>query len=193
MRDVRLCVFGDSLVAGVGDPKGVGWVGRVAARTTGIDELTAYPLGVRGEPTEEIVVRIPVESAARFARGNEARLVIAPGLADALQGIEPVESAVALDFGLASVGAPVLVVGPPPAGDAETNDRLTALDAEYAKVCDRRGVPYVRTFALLVNRRAWHDARAADGVHPNPTGYGMLARVILRGGWQQWLGADVPT
>ena len=28
VRDVRVCVFGDSFVAGVGDPKSLGWVGR---------------------------------------------------------------------------------------------------------------------------------------------------------------------
>lgn len=192
VRDVRICVFGDSLVAGVGDPKGVGWVGRVAERTTGVD-LTAYPLGVRGEATEEVVVRIPVESAARFARGGEARLVIATGLADALQGIDPRQSAIALDFGLASVSVPTLVVGPPPVGDDGTHERLAALDAEYAGACGRRGVPYLGTFAPLANRATWHRARAADGVHPDATGYGMLARTILRGGWLEWLRGEVPT
>lgn len=189
MRDVRLCVFGDSLVAGIGDPKGAGWVGRVAERTTGVD-LTVYALGVRDEPTEEVVVRVPVESAGRFARGEEARLVLATGFADALQEIEPRQSAIALDFVLASVSAPVLVVGPPPLGDAATTARLAELDAEYARTCDRRGVPYVQTFAPLVNRATWHKARAADGLHPNPAGYGMLARTILGGGWQQWISAD---
>ena len=29
----RICVIGDELVAGTGDPKALGWVGRVAART----------------------------------------------------------------------------------------------------------------------------------------------------------------
>ncbi len=29
---VRICVVGDALVSGVGDPKALGWVGRVAAR-----------------------------------------------------------------------------------------------------------------------------------------------------------------
>lgn len=29
----RICVVGDELVAGVGDPKALGWVGRVTART----------------------------------------------------------------------------------------------------------------------------------------------------------------
>lgn len=186
MRDVRVCVFGDSLVAAVGDPKGVGWVGRLTARTPDVD-LTAYALGVRDESTEEVVVRVPVESAARFARGSEHRTVFAPGLTDARLGIDPVESAVALDFGLASAGVPTLAVGPPPVGDAGLRGGIAAIDAVYAKVCERRSVPYISTFSLLANRATWSRARADDGIHPNPTGYAMLTKVIVENGWNEWL------
>ncbi len=30
-------------------------------------------------------------------------------------------------------------------------------------------------------------------MHPDATGYGMLARTILRGGWLEWLRVEVPT
>ena len=54
-RDVGLVFIGASLVAGVGDPKGQGWVSRVVGRTQHPDlELTAYNLGVRGDTSEEI-------------------------------------------------------------------------------------------------------------------------------------------
>jgi acyl-CoA thioesterase I len=186
MRDIRVCVFGDSFAAGVGDPRGVGWVGRLAARAREV-ELTAYPLGVRGESTEEIVVRIPVESAPRFARGDEHRIVIAPGVADAVRRIEPVQCALALDFALASASVPVLIVGPPPVGDAETIERIGALDAVFARTCERRAVQYVATYPRLVGRATWYRARAADGIHPDGPGYGVLASVI-RHGWDDWIG-----
>ncbi|MGY4098205.1 hypothetical protein ACW2Q0_01365 [Nocardia sp. R16R-3T] len=32
-NDLRVCFIGDSFVAGVGDPQGLGWVGRPAAGT----------------------------------------------------------------------------------------------------------------------------------------------------------------
>lgn len=194
MRDVRVCVFGDSFVAGVGDPKALGWVGRVAARTplsTGI-ELTAYPLGVRGESTEEIVVRMPLESAARFARGEEHRVVIAPGVADAIARVQPAHSAAALEFGLASAGVPALVVGPPPVGDEDTHATIAAIDTAYAEVCGRLSVPYVATYPRLADKKPWLTARADDGIHPNQTGYGLLTRVILDGGWYDWLGVEPP-
>ena len=45
-RDVGIVFIGASLVAGVGDPKGQGWVSRVVGRTHHSDlELTAYNLG----------------------------------------------------------------------------------------------------------------------------------------------------
>jgi lysophospholipase L1-like esterase len=194
LRDVRVCFFGDSFTAGVGDPKALGWVGRVAARTppsTGVD-LTAYPLGVRGESTEEIVVRMPLESASRFSRGDEHRVVIAPGIADAARDVNPARSAAALGFGLEAAGVPALVIGPPPVGDDAMRERLDALDAAFANLCTSRNVTYIATLGPLAGREPWHEARADDGMHPDQTGYGLLAYVILNGGWYDWLGATPP-
>lgn len=193
-RDVRVCVFGDSFVAGVGDPKALGWVGRVAARTpssTGI-ALTAYPLGVRGEATEEVVVRMPLECAPRFARGDEHRVVLAPGVADAYRSVPVARSVAALEFGLSSVSVPALVVGPPPVGDAAMVARIGELDAAWAALCESRDVPYIATFGPLTNRTAWSRARDADGIHPDQTGYGLLAYLVLNGGWYSWLGVEAP-
>ena len=42
-RDIGLCFVGDSFTAGYGDPKALGWVGRVVSRTHHPDvEVTAY-------------------------------------------------------------------------------------------------------------------------------------------------------
>ncbi len=192
---MRICIFGDSLVAGVGDQAALGWVGRLAARTPRAPdvELTTYPLGVRGEATEEIVVRIPLESAARFARGDEHRIVISAGLNDAYRGVAPAQSAAALDFGLASIDVPALVVGPPPLGDAALTARLAMVDEAFAAVCARRDVPYIPIYERLLRRPTWRRARAADGIHPDRTGYAMLARMILNSGWLPWLGLPAPT
>jgi acyl-CoA thioesterase-1 len=194
MRDVRVCVFGDALVAGFGDPKALGWVGRITARTpptTGI-ALTTYPLGVRGETIEDIVVRIPLESASRFARGDEHRVVLAPGVIDAERDVPVSRAAAALDFGLAAIGVPSLVVGPPPIGDDALRARVAELDSAYAATSERLGVPYIATFPSLDGRTPWHNARTDDG-HPNQTGYGLLTRVILDGGWYAWLGVEPPS
>ena len=193
MRDVRVCVFGDSLVAGVGDSTGLGWVGRVAARTQHTDiQLTAYPLGVRGESTEEIVVRIPLESAARFARGGEHRIVISAGVGDAQRQIPPARSAAALDFGLGSTTAPTLVVGPPPLGDAAQTARIAMVDEAFAAVCARWDIPYISVYDRLLRRPTWRRATAGDGIHPDRAGYAMLSRIVFDGGWATWLSAAPP-
>ncbi len=193
LRDVRICVFGDSFVAGVGDPKALGWVGRVAARTppsTGV-ALTVYPLGVRGQTTEDIVVRMPLECSPRFARGDEHGVVLAVGVADAFTNFPVARSVATLEFGLQSMQARRLVVGPPPVGPAETA-RIAELDDAYASLCRRIDVPYISTYRALVERRPWSAQNFADGLHPAQAGYGMLADVVLTGGWYEWLGVQRP-
>lgn len=194
LRDVRVCVFGDSLVAGVGDPKALGWVGRVAARTpssTGV-ALTVYPLGVRGQLTEEVVVRIPLESSSRFARGDEHGVVLSVGVADTMAGLPPAQSAAALEFGLQSTSARRLVVGPPPVGPAALRERIAELDDTFAVVSGRLGVPYVSTYQALLFRRSWNEQEFAEDVHPGQAGYGMLASTVLHGGWYEWLEVPAP-
>jgi lysophospholipase L1-like esterase len=194
MRDVRVCVFGDSFVAGVGDPKALGWVGRVTARTppsTGID-LTTYQLGVRRQTTEEVVLRIPMECAPRFTHGDEHRIVVATGMNDANLGVEPARSTAALACGLASLDVPARVGGPAPVGDDALRGRIRELDDAFAELCRRRQVTYISTYGPLAGHRGWQDAVADDGIHPNQTGYGLLAYVILNEGWYQWLGATPP-
>lgn len=58
MRDVRVCVLGDSFVAGVGDMSGLGWVGRLAGRAAEKSvALTGYHPGAVGyERLAEVLV-----------------------------------------------------------------------------------------------------------------------------------------
>jgi acyl-CoA thioesterase-1 len=191
LRDVRVCVFGDSFVTGVGDPKTLGWVGRVAARTppsTGV-ALTMYQLGVRGQTTEDIVVRIPLESTPRFARGNEHGVVFAVPAGAAAELARSIATA---EFGLGSVPVRRLVVGPPPLGPVEMRTKLAELDEALAAMCRRLEVPYISTYRALVGRRPWLEQPFPDGVHPGQTGYGMLAYAVLNGGWYDWLGVPAP-
>jgi acyl-CoA thioesterase I len=191
---VRVCVFGDSLVAGVGDPKALGWVGRVAAQTplsTGV-ALTMYPLGVRGQTTEDIVVRIPLESSPRFARGDEHGVVLAIGVADAYAEVSAARSAATLEFGLQSTQTRRLVVGPPPVGPEQVRGRIAELDHAYLSLCRRLGVSYISTYRALIGRKPWLQQELADGVHPGQSGYRMLAQTVLTGGWYEWLGGQAP-
>lgn len=189
--DVRICVVGDDLVAGVGDPRALGWTGRVAARTqvpTG--RLYMFGLGVPGEGTAAMVARSETETPARFAAGADNRLVIGLGRGDLAAGTSLARSRLSLANALdhaRSRSVSTFVVGPPPSGDAAVDERVAELAAGFADVCQRRSIPFVDCCAPLLTHEAWYADLADDGL-PGQSGYGLLAWLVLHGGWHAWLG-----
>jgi lysophospholipase L1-like esterase len=196
VRDVRVCVVGDSYVTGYGDPKALGWVGRVVARTPRDTlDLTVHQLGVRGDSTAGVLARWREETGRRWFDGADNRLVLAVGANDVGQGISlartrlnlanVVDEAVAL-------GLQPFVVGPPPWLDQAANSALRAVVDAERDVCERRSVPFVDCFTPLLGHAQWFaDLGPGDGVHPGQAGYGLLAWLVLHSGWGAWLG--VPT
>lgn len=83
------------------------------------------------------------------------------------------------------------MVGPTPTLDAEVNARLQVLSDAQADVCARRRVPFVDCFSPLVAHDQWQsDLAAGDTVHPGQAGYGLIAWLVLNGGWAHWLQLD---
>jgi acyl-CoA thioesterase-1 len=194
-QGLRVCVVGDDLVAGIGDARSLGWVGRVSARTPR-DEvaLALFPLGVPDETTAGLLARWREEAFRRFAgaAAGDCRLVVGLGRHDVYAGVSLPRSRLNLANILdecGSRGLPVFVVGPPPGPYDRLNASIAELSAAFADVCVRRGVPYVDTFTPLVAHEEWlTDLAAGDGVHPGQAGYGLLAWLVLHGGWHTWLG-----
>jgi acyl-CoA thioesterase I len=194
-RELRVCVVGDDLVAGVGDPRSLGWVGRVGARTIrGGSVVTIYPLGVPAETTADLLSRWAAETRRRFADAapEDCRLVVGLGHQDLRLGLSLPRSRLNLANVLdecSARGLPVFVVGPPPAPEEWRNSRIAELSGAFSDVCLRRGVPYVDCFDPLVAHEDWlTDLAAGDGVHPGQAGYGLMAWLVLHGGWHAWLG-----
>jgi len=187
---LRICVVGDELVAGVGDPKGLGWVGRVVARTAPEAPPTVMTLAVPGETTTALGLRWDQETARRFAPEADNRLVVALGRADHRAGVSPARSRLNLANILdvaQSRRLPVFVVGPPPerAADAEA---LAELSHAYRDVAVRRGVTYVDTFAPLEQHDQWlADLASSSTGLPGQAGYGLMAWLVLHSGWHRWL------
>lgn len=198
-RDRRVLFFGDSFVAGFGDATGLGWVGRVvvAAHDAG-RPLTAYNLGVRRDTSADVAARWEPEARARM-RAADARYGVVLGLGTndmtceggALR-VPPGQAAGNLGRlidGARTGGCDVFVVGPPPAGEPEQNERVRRLSERFAAVARDRGVPFVETAAPLCASAAWTgEAARGDGSHPAAGGYAELARLVLAGGWIDWLG-----
>ena len=142
-RDVGVCFLGASMTAGYGDPKGLGWVGRVVSRTQHPDlDLTAYNLGVRGDTSADVMARWRAETAPRWTPRAERRLVLSVGANDIAHGVSTARSrlnlANILDEATTS-GIAAFVVGLTPSLDSETNGRIEALAEAQADVCSRRG------------------------------------------------------
>ncbi len=193
VRDVRLVVVGDSFAAGVGDPKALGWVGRVVARSQSPDlSLTAYNLGVRDDSSADVLERWREECGRRFTAGTEHRLVLNMGHGDVAQGLSTARSRLNLANVLddaAAASIPTLVVGPAPMLDPTFDERLRVVADAQADVCSRRSVPFVDCFEPLAKHEQWQsDLESGDGVHPGQAGYGLIAWLVLHQGWPDWLG-----
>ncbi|WP_182111703.1 MULTISPECIES: GDSL-type esterase/lipase family protein [unclassified Actinotalea] len=190
----RICVIGDELVAGTGDPKALGWVGRVAARTPLEPRPHVLTLAVPYETTTALSGRWQAETAPRFGAPPEQgqhHLVIGLGHADLTAGLSLARSRLNLANILDVADSQRLatfVVGPPPSARLDA-DRQAELSAAFADVAARRRVPYVDTYTPLARHEQWlADLAASDGTMPGQAGYGLMAWLVLHTGWLRWLG-----
>ena len=191
MGELRLAVVGDELVAGAGDPKGLGWVGRVAARTAAPDALTVLTLAVPGETSTALGSRWDAEVSRRLSPEADNRLVIAIGRADVAAGLSLARSRLNL-ANLLDVAEqrriPAFVIGPPP-GAAADGDKLAELSVALGDVASRRRVPYVDMYSPLAAHDQWLADMAVSPHHlPGQAGYGLMAWLVLHTGWHAWLG-----
>ncbi|MFC7487755.1 GDSL-type esterase/lipase family protein [Knoellia sp. CPCC 206453] len=192
-RDVAIVFMGDSLVAGVGDPKGQGWVTRVVGRTAHPEvEFTAYNLGVRGQTSGDVLARWHTECPPRWKSRSERRLVVSYGANDIAAGVTLARHRLNLANILdeaASTGVAAFVVSSPPTSDEAFNEKLAVLVEAQADVCARRSVPFVDCFRPLLGHDQWRSELAAsrDGHHPGQAGYGLIAWLVLHNGWNEWL------
>ena len=92
-RNIRIVAVGDDLLAGVGDPRTLGWFGRVMARTPQTTaSIAAYNLAAPNEGSEQLNARWFEEARRRFVPGADNRLVIAPSTFDIDLGLTSARS-----------------------------------------------------------------------------------------------------
>ena len=196
--DRRILFFGDSFVAGVGDPTGLGWVGRVVAASHGGGRpLTAYNLGVRGDTSADVAARFAVEMDARTrAEAATYGVVLGIGANDMTVTDDRLRVAPGMAVGTLNRlidltrarGHGVLIVGPPPIGDEAQDERIGKLSSRFAHVAAHRGIAFVETATPLCAHEGWRsEAAANDGSHPGAAGYAALAALVLDAGWTDWL------
>ena len=193
-RDLRIVAVGDELVAGVGDPRALGWLGRVLARTPSDDvSIEPFVLACPREGTEALAGRWLNEAGRRFDDFHENRLVIGLSGRDIEYGLSTARSRLNLANildGATQLNIPVFVVGPPPSLDPALNRKLAELNTAFADVTTRRKHHYVDTFTPLQNHEQRRNDVAANAGAPGQAGYGLMAWLVLHRGWYQWL--DLP-
>jgi lysophospholipase L1-like esterase len=180
---VRLLAFGDSFVAGAGDPDHLGWVGRALA---GRRDVTLYNLGVRRETSADVAARWRAEAAPRMVDHEPMRIVVSFGANDCHAEDGPPRVAAAQSLlnartVLTEAGelCPVLMVGPPPVGEPGAAARLEALNEHLRALCARLKVPFVDVFRPLAADGLWtREAAAFDGAHPGAAGYQRMAALV---------------
>ncbi|WP_304189613.1 GDSL-type esterase/lipase family protein [Phenylobacterium aquaticum] len=180
---MRLIAFGDSMVAGAGDPDHLGWVGRALA---GRREVTLYNLGVRRETSSDIAARWRAEAVARMTADEPMRMVFSFGINDAnleagaprVTAVQTLKNAQGL-LSAAQALCPVLMVGPPPVADAGVCARVEALGEALMALCGRLKVPFIDVFRPLAANGLWQaEALAWDGAHPGARGYQQMADLV---------------
>jgi hypothetical protein len=190
---VRIIVLGDLMVSASGDPRGLGWLGRVLSRSFS-DELTleVIALPVPGETTAALGERWWPELERRMAGADELRLVVALGNTDPAAGISISRSrlnlATILDEARKRQIEP-FVIGPVPSRFEDQNPEIEHLAWGFEDVANRRQIPFVDCFKPLVEHEGWRNemAESSNGV-PGQVGYGLIAWLVLNRGWNEWLG-----
>ncbi|GFZ84122.1 GDSL-type esterase/lipase family protein [Nesterenkonia alkaliphila] len=194
-RRIRLVAVGDELLTPTGDPRALGWLGRVLSKTPlhGV-HLQPHILAVPGEGVEALSKRWEAEAAPRFGpvAGEDAaerHLLVALNDAD----LRTASSARAR-LNLANIldrasqqGIRCFVVGPVPGLDAEHNRRVAELNRAYRDVAERRGHPYVDAFTPLLDHAQWREDLTANAGHPGQAAFGLIAWLVLHRGWFEWL------
>jgi len=193
MEDIRICYIGDSFVKGTGDPKKLGWTGRLSLTSQNSQrEITHYNLGVRRDTSADILARWELEAHVRLPSFSINCVVFSFGVNDTV--VENGRVRVSLIdsmkntreiLGIAKVKYNVLMIGPPPIDDEYQNIRIKAYDEAYSTVCQMLGVNYLSIFDKLIEDEIWiKEIKSNDHIHPKENSYELLSEYIYN--WKGW-------
>jgi acyl-CoA thioesterase-1 len=191
-RDIRIVILGDSTISAAGDPRGMGWVGRVTAKTPSHNpRVDIFALPVPDETSGALAERWKAEVTRRFSPETDNRLVIALNNLDPASGISISRSrlnvATILDE-CKRANISTFLIGPLPSHNPELNNQIEHLASGYEDVAARRGITFVDCFRPLVEHTGWkNEIEESETNLPGQVGYGLIAWLVLNRGWYEWL------
>jgi hypothetical protein len=196
-RAVRIVILGDAMISAAGDPKGMGWVGRVISKTPStFPRVEVFALPAPEETTSMLAERWQNEVQRRFSADTENKLVIALSNNDPAAGISISRSrlniATIIDEAKRA-GIETFLVGPIPHRNAELNSEVEHLASGFEDVASRRGIPFVDCFRPLVEHEGWNlEIETSEHGIPGQVGHGLIAWLVLNRGWYEWLNIQAP-
>ena len=191
---MRILAFGDSFVAGAGDPDHLGWIGRALQ---GRREITLYNLGVRRETSADIAARWRTEALPRLVDHEPMRILFSFGCNDCNteDGALRVPAARSLLNARAMLTeaarlAPVLMVGQPPTAEPDVAVRAEELNEHLKVLAVRLQAPFIDVFRPLAADGLWiREAAEWDGAHPGAAGYQRMADLVAaHPAWRTFIG-----
>lgn len=192
-KTVRIIVLGDLLISPSGDPRGLGWLGRVLSRSFSDEQtIEVMALPVPSETTAQLGERWLSEVERRLGGADEVRLVVALGNTDPAAGISISRSRLNLATILDEARKRQIesfVIGPVPSRIEDQNPEIEHLAWGFEDVATRRQIPFVDCFKPLVEHEGWRNemAESSNGI-PGQVGHGLIAWLVLNRGWNEWLG-----
>ena len=194
-RNIRIVIIGDDLIGAGGDPKGLGWVGRVIAKTqSDYPRVDFYSLPTPETTSAKLSEQWLEEASKRFAPDTDNRLIVCLNANDINAGITMSRSRLNLANILdsaASKGVQCFVVSPIPSRNPQLNYDIEHLSAGFEDVAARRSLPFVDCFRPLVYHQGFNEELKNSTLGmPGQLGHGLIAWLVLNQGWYRWL--DLP-
>lgn len=191
-KKIRITAIGDELLAGIGDQKALGWIGRILKKTNkkNIYSIETFILPAPYEGTDSLSHRWFAEAKLRFDHYSKNKLIISLSSKDLDLGLSIVRSklnlANILDQAI-KMNISTLVIGPPPNINSDYNVKLVNLNNAFFDVIKRRNIIYIDIFTPLLSYSDWFDDLVRNNGFPSHIGYSLIAWIILNRGWFSWL------
>ncbi|MDX9688849.1 MAG: hypothetical protein EOM37_04900 [Proteobacteria bacterium] len=199
----RVVCLGDSITEGLGDERGLGWVGRLALYLAGEcpSKWHINNLGVAGDTSIDIKLRLMTECLPRYP----VRLILSAGINDTTSRVWPAETGSKVDITYArdiwrqilgvvkTNNIKTLVLGLTPVNEAllplsympydETdrghhahNTLIEKYEVMLGQEVKELGFPFLPLFQKL--SCTGYAENLPDGIHPNAKGYDILFKAV---------------